>query len=401
MADEGCTGSERIPPWLFNLGLFGLLIGLVLVYAFVAVRQTQEDFLGAVRDHARLTATLVERQASGAVLARQVTDEILYAFLGNAGRFVAYLDGVEPFNADELAAYVAQAGLAGIRIDRPGGRLEAQPGRLPNTEGQCEAAAGLSHNESSHLASFTLPGEVVGVCITVGVETERLDHWQAELGLDHVLTAVAKVPGIRGTRILPASKQGSVGEPRLREESAGGSVEVRTPFGDSFLALELDAGNLLRRRERVWRDFVAFSLLLAVTGGLLSFLLYRRQIGHLQRVRELERRLSQEREEANLGRAAAAIAHEIRNPLNAMSLGLQRLQWEAEELTADHRDLVGVVLDALRRANGSVTGLLDYARPLRLNAVPVSLSELTEAALKPSGRLCPGRYRGAEKSWRW
>ncbi len=80
MADEGCTGSERIPPWLFNLGLFGLLIGLVLVYAFVAVRQTQEDFLGAVRDHARLTATLVERQASGAVLARQLTDEILYAF---------------------------------------------------------------------------------------------------------------------------------------------------------------------------------------------------------------------------------------------------------------------------------------------------------------------------------
>lgn len=304
-------------------------------------------------------------------------------FLGNAGRFVAYLDGVEPFNADELAAYVAQAGLAGICIDRPGGRLEAPPGRLPNTEGRCEAAAGLSHNESSHLASFTLPGEVVGVCITVGLETERLDQWQAELGLDQVLTAVAKVPGIRGTRILPASKQGSVGEPRLREDGAGGSVEVRTPFGDSFLALELDAGNLLRRRERVWRDFVAFSLLLAVTGGLLSFLLYRRQIGHLQRVRELEHRLSQEREEANLGRAAAAIAHEIRNPLNAMSLGLQRLQWEAKELTADHRDLVGVVLDALRRANGSVTGLLDYARPLRLNAVPVSLSELTEAALKP------------------
>jgi signal transduction histidine kinase len=63
----------------------------------------------------------------------------------------------------------------------------------------------------------------------------------------------------------------------------------------------------------------------AGVGGMIAY--FRNKIE--ARTRMYERRLSKEREDAAMGRAAAAIAHEVRNPLNALAIGLQRLQLEA------------------------------------------------------------------------
>jgi two-component system, NtrC family, sensor histidine kinase HydH len=81
------------------------------------------------------------------------------------------------------------------------------------------------------------------------------------------------------------------------------------------------------------------------------------------KTRAYERQLSKEREDAALGRAAATIAHEVRNPLNALGMGLQRLQFEAHELAPEHHVLITLMLDSVDRANGIISGLLRYARP--------------------------------------
>lgn len=91
-------------------------------------------------------------------------------------------------------------------------------------------------------------------------------------------------------------------------------------------------------------------------------------VGYLQdrmrvKTSRYERQLSKEREDAVLGRATAAIAHEVRNPLNAIGMGLQRLQFEAGELTPEHQQLVSLMLDSLARANGIIGNLLSYTRP--------------------------------------
>jgi two-component system sensor histidine kinase HydH len=81
------------------------------------------------------------------------------------------------------------------------------------------------------------------------------------------------------------------------------------------------------------------------------------------RTRRYERQLSKEREDAVLGRAAATIAHEVRNPLNALAMGLQRLQIEAEELRSEHRQILDLMLNSVHRANGIIETLLCYTRP--------------------------------------
>jgi two-component system, NtrC family, sensor histidine kinase HydH len=117
---------------------------------------------------------------------------------------------------------------------------------------------------------------------------------------------------------------------------------------------------------RTDRDFQSYYLPIAVgmTVGLVIALLQDRME---TRTRKYERQLSREREDAALGRVAAAIAHEVRNPLNALGMGLQRLQIEAHELSMDHQQLVRLMLDSVSRTNRTIGGLLKYAQPQKPN----------------------------------
>jgi signal transduction histidine kinase len=97
-------------------------------------------------------------------------------------------------------------------------------------------------------------------------------------------------------------------------------------------------------------------LVLVVTGGAWAVLRLRRSRDALkERVRRDERL-------AGLGRLAAGIAHEVRNPLNAIGLAAQRVQREPGVPQEVNR-LAGVVLDESARLNRTVENVLQYARP--------------------------------------
>lgn len=89
---------------------------------------------------------------------------------------------------------------------------------------------------------------------------------------------------------------------------------------------------------------------------------------------------------AAVGELAAAIAHEVRNPLavivNAVS-GLRRSGIRDE----DRKTLLDIVNEEAARLNRLVTDLLRFARPVNVNRSPVSLIELANrcAALLPDG----------------
>ncbi len=49
---------------------------------------------------------------------------------------------------------------------------------------------------------------------------------------------------------------------------------------------------------------------------------------HLQKMKEMEDRIQLAERLSSLGHLAAGVAHEIRNPLNAIGMGIQRLKRE-------------------------------------------------------------------------
>jgi len=99
----------------------------------------------------------------------------------------------------------------------------------------------------------------------------------------------------------------------------------------------------------------------------------------LRRTRDaLAERVRRDERLAGLGRLAAAIAHEVRNPLNAIGLAVQRIQREPGA-PAEVNRLAGVVLDESARLNRTVESVLSYARPAPPRLGRVSAERLLAA----------------------
>lgn len=108
----------------------------------------------------------------------------------------------------------------------------------------------------------------------------------------------------------------------------------------------------------------------------------------LERNRRLEAARLEDRRLSELGTLAAGLAHEIRNPLHAIGLGLQNLE---ERVPAEAGRLADAQAE-VRRLDRLVTDFLRYARPLPLHPETLDLAAfLREAAALAS---IEGRARG-------
>ena len=92
---------------------------------------------------------------------------------------------------------------------------------------------------------------------------------------------------------------------------------------------------------------------------------------------ELERRLREEAALARIGELATVLAHEVRNPLAAVSATMQVL---AEKLTSHgDREIVDEALLRLDALNAMMTDLLLYARPPKPSLEVLNVTALVES----------------------
>lgn len=106
----------------------------------------------------------------------------------------------------------------------------------------------------------------------------------------------------------------------------------------------------------------------------------------LERTRELESQLHQAEKAAVVGRLAAAIAHEIRNPLNYINLTLDHLRSsyapEDESRKQKFEQLAVQLKTEVARINRHITDFLKYSRPSALEIQAVNLREAAQDALQ-------------------
>ena len=79
-------------------------------------------------------------------------------------------------------------------------------------------------------------------------------------------------------------------------------------------------------------------------------------------LRTMEERLLQSERLATIGRFAAQIAHEIRNPLSSITLNVELLEDELNESADEARGLIRSVLKELDRLNDIVSEYLQFSR---------------------------------------
>jgi two-component system, NtrC family, sensor histidine kinase PilS len=95
----------------------------------------------------------------------------------------------------------------------------------------------------------------------------------------------------------------------------------------------------------------------------------------LTQVRTLEETSRRQDRLAAIGRMAASIAHEIRNPLAAMRGSIQMLRSEVDN-DSSQAELMEIILRESDRLNRIITDFLSYARPRSLKQARVDVGDL-------------------------
>ncbi len=100
----------------------------------------------------------------------------------------------------------------------------------------------------------------------------------------------------------------------------------------------------------------------------------------LTEIRRLEREVRMQDRLAAVGRLAAAIAHEIRNPLTSIAGSVSMLSG-VPEMNEDHRRLLDIVTRESQRLNSIITDFLAYSRTKQYRFDKVDLVQLVEDTL--------------------
>jgi two-component system sensor histidine kinase PilS (NtrC family) len=113
----------------------------------------------------------------------------------------------------------------------------------------------------------------------------------------------------------------------------------------------------------------------------------------LTQVRTLEETSRRQDRLAAIGRMAASIAHEIRNPLAAMRGSIQMLRSEMDN-DSSQTELMEIILRESDRLNRIITDFLNYARPRSLTQARVDVGDLlhqTFSLLRHSPEIGPNQ----------
>ncbi|MBI4827938.1 MAG: PAS domain S-box protein [Nitrospinae bacterium] len=159
----------------------------------------------------------------------------------------------------------------------------------------------------------------------------------------------------------------------LNTKLIGKRENVHTLLGIS----QIHEMEIVNKRGESYTVMVKSSPLRAEDGAVIGMIGFIRDV---TKTHLLEEKLKNEERLASLGRLAAGIAHEIRNPLSSIKMNLTILKKRLRPSLADleHFEIAQEEVANLERI---VTELLDYAKPITLNLRWQNLHERLAAVL--------------------
>ncbi len=280
------------------------------------------------------------------------------------------------------------------------GMLLMQLGILPWLSGTSQvaihSAAAPVYSVIVNIVAYYLVGLLAGYLAQrleeqdTELERKQLDIWELQALNQHILSSITSgvVTLDQSGRVLflNRSAQGMLG--RSIESIYGQqAVECLPELGESieFLLSPMKAGSIDSVVEQSpWEGWVPLEehepKFFSITHSPL-FDGQGQYYGHILTIQDqtlfhkMQRRVQRQERLAVVGQLAAAIAHEIRNPLASISGSVEMLQMFVDA-SADEERLMKIVLREIDRLNVLISDFLDYARNRRMSFETLELDGL-------------------------
>ena len=177
----------------------------------------------------------------------------------------------------------------------------------------------------------------------------------------------------------------SVNRDRVISQSYSGIF----PQDDCLLNETIDRGRKVHQMEKKYKTFSGDERYLVI--GTSSFLDEKGEsrgavavVHDITGLKEFEEKAKRAERLSELGNLAAGVAHEIRNPLNAISIAAQRLsrEFSPQGNQEEYLFFTQTMLDEIKRLNQIINQFLSLAKAQKLNLVRTDLESLLKDILQ-------------------
>jgi len=407
---------------------------LMIVSAYWELDQSRRELYHVVHEEALSLVETIHQGSVNTILATGQVEEVLTDRLLNNARLIATLDSAGLLTRSRLVHIAETNHLFRINIfDRLGRKIrsnhipeEGHAGRDSRVVPE-DMVAPILRSEAAELVFGLKPARYEdgqrfavavrrthpdGGAIVVNLDAAELLAFRKRIGIGKLIRDLGDNNGIVYVALQDAegiiAASGAVQElssfsadtllhyvmlhdTTLMREATFVDTEVyevlhplvleHTKAGVLRIGLSMD--EVRATESRMQRRLIIISLVLLVVASLVSLLIvagknYRRVEQELQRAEKL----------TALGELASGVAHEIRNPLNAIAMIAQRFEREfvPRRGTREFRALTTVLRAEAQRVNGIIQQFLRFARPPRL--------QLEQAELEPFLRHVATLFEG-------
>ncbi|MGA1826624.1 MAG: sensor histidine kinase [bacterium] len=419
--------------WAYATPSIFLLIILVGLHSLWQMEKGKEAFHKGLYDQGEALVESLQSSGKNAIISNKLVQEMLIARLLDNANLIDMLIGQNNYNTALLKDIAAKNNLFRVQVVNRLGRimLDSMELSFPDILKRLPLPQDILHIEINPILKGEKHVIIEGIrkdqpvmdnlfwvamarkdfqgAIIIHVDAYYMEQFRKEIGIGKLIHDISNQKGIRYIAFQDRNNftisPESISLPKLKNIqynpdfvqagfnrlTSGEEVyEIIKPFifQDNvlgFFRVGLSLDEFTRNIRKSQKHTIWFSLLIIALGSIgLIFIFYHQYIQY-KRQKILEENLHRTERLNSIGKLAAGVAHEIRNPLNAIGMTIQRFQHEylpeAEENRKEFIHLTDVIREEVKRVDKIIGNFLNFAREPKLELQNVNILSIVEDIL--------------------